>query len=392
MSSFSRRTLIKGAAVAAMAPVLGRAQAAPKRAVVLVYLNGGYNALFGSPQAFVGAGTFGVTSSNIQSMGNNLFIDKPTFGTNLPPAALAHIATVGVNHHLSSHLPAQMSHFVGPNGRSNALILASAMTGGAATTSLPAVVVGAGTPVGSHPMEGAISLQRASDLAPTLDLFGVSGTAGAQPSRRAALAGMRAAKLQSAPQLASSPGSLKSAREAYDGSIAVLGGTAPALALPELQTAYGVAGTAVSSFTHQMMAAEAMIKLGTKVVIANNGGWDTHGDINGTTVRNRMNTVILPGLSKFLERMMAAGSGYEVTVAIFGDFARSLPGSDHASCLAATVIGHRIKVGSTGNVDAQVGMASAPGNAGFWSLLATSGGVAAANNPFGANPHGALLI
>ncbi len=392
MNSFSRRTLIKGAAVAAMAPMLARAQAAPKRAVVLVYLNGGYNALFGSPQAFAGAGTFGVTSTNIQSLGSNLFVDKATFGTNLPAAALQHIATVGVNHHLSSHLPAQMAHFVGPNGRSNALILAAAMTGGAATTSLPAVVVGAGTPVGSHPMEGNISLQRASDLAPTLDLFGVAGTAGAQPSRRAALAGMRSARLQSAAQLASSPASLKSAREAYDGSIAVLGGTAPSLSLPDLQTAYGVTGTAVSSFTHQMMAAEAMIKLGTKVVIATNGGWDTHGDINGTTVRNRMNSVILPGLSRFLTRMMDAASGYEVTVAIFGDFARSLPGSDHASCLAATVIGQRVRLGTTGNVDSQVGMATAPGTAGFWSLLAAAGGVTAAANPFGANPHAALLM
>lgn len=389
--NFSRRQLIKGAALAALAPTLARAQvAAPKKAVVLVYLTGGYNALFGSPQAFAAGGTFGVSAGNIRSMGSNLFIDNATFGTNLPAAALQHIATVGVNHRLSSHTPAQMSHFIGPNGRSNALLLAKAMVGTAPSTSLPCVVVGPGTPVGSHPDEGGISLQRASDLAPALDLFGVGGT-GQVPSRRAALAGMRAARLQSAPQLTANPNAMKSAREAFDGSIGVLQGTAPAISLPDLQAAYGVTGTAVSSFTHEMMGAELMIKLGTKVVIAQNGGWDTHGDINGTTVRNRMNTVILPGLSTFLARMMAPGSGYEVTVGILGDFARSLPGSDHASCLAATVIGHRIKVGTTGNVDAQVGMSpTAPGTAGFWSLLATAAG--AATNPFGANPHGSLLI
>ncbi len=390
--NFSRRQLIKGAALAAMAPALARAQAAPKKAVVVVYLNGGYNALFSSPQAFAAAGSFGVTSTNIKQLAPNLWVDKATYGDRLPVVAQQHLATVAVNHRLSSHTPAQMAHFVGPSGRSNALLLANAMTGGTSGATLPAVVVGPGTPVGSHPMEGNVSLQRASDLAPALDLFGVAGSPLPQPSRRAELAGLRAALAQSQPQLTSSRNSLKSAREAYDGALAVLGGTAPSVVLSDLQSAYSVTGTAVTTFTHQMMGAELMIRLGTKVVVAQNTGWDTHGDINGTRVRARMNDVIMPGLSKFLERMMAPGSGYDVTVAILGDFARSLPGSDHASCLAATVIGNRIKNGSTGNVDAQVGMTAAPGPAGFWSLLATCGGVSAAANPFGANPHGSLLV
>jgi hypothetical protein len=133
-----------------------------------------------------------------------------------------------------------------------------------------------------------------------------------------------------------------------------------------------------------------MIRLGSKVCIAVNGGWDTHGDINGTTVRNRMNTVILPGLAKFLERMMAPASGYDVTVAILGDFARSLPGSDHASCLAATVIGPKVRTGVTVNVDAGVGMSSPHGIQAFWSYLAAASG--AASNPFGTNPHASLLL
>ncbi|MBK7861789.1 MAG: DUF1501 domain-containing protein [Archangiaceae bacterium] len=394
--NFSRRQMFQSAAALAMAPALVRAQAAPRpKAVVLIYLNGGYNALFGSAKSFSAAGTFGVTPTNIKQLGGStsqLFVDDATFGQLLPASALGHLATVGVNHHISAHTPAQMSHWIGPSGRSNALMLAKSMAVAGSAT-LPCVVVGPGTPVGTHPAEGGVTLQRASDLAPALDLFGVGSTAGAMPSRRTALAGLRAAKAQSAASLTSSPNTLKSAREAYDGALAVMTSTAPGITLSSLQAFYGVTGTAVSSFTHQMMAADAMISLGTKVVVAvSNAGWDTHGDINGIAVRNKMSTLILPGLSKFLSNASGANATHDVTVAIFGDFARSLPGSDHASCVAATVIGPRIKVGTTGNVDPQVGMSSTPGPAGMWSLLADASGVPAAANPFGANPHASLLL
>src|SRR4051812_30437909 len=86
--NFSRRQLIQSAALAAMAPALAKAQVAPKpRAVVLVYLSGGYNALFGSAQSFVGAGTFGVTGTNIKQLGgttSNVFVDDATFGSSCP--------------------------------------------------------------------------------------------------------------------------------------------------------------------------------------------------------------------------------------------------------------------------------------------------------------------
>jgi hypothetical protein len=397
--NFSRRQLIRSAALAAVAPTLARAQTAPRpQAVVLVYLNGGYNALFSSAQSFVGAGTFGVTAGNIHQLGgssSNLFVD--TSFDALPQSALSHLATVGVNHHLSAHIPAQQAHWIGPYGRSNALMLAKAMLNGQGPgATLPCVVVGSGTPVGTHPAEPtvfgqpSVSLQRASDLAPALDLFGIGTTLG--PSRRAALAGVAAAQSQSQPQLSVSPVSLKSAAEAYDGAQAVLGGIAPSLTLADLQRYYQVTGTAVSSFMSEMMAADAMISLGTKVIVSQSFGWDTHGDINGTTVRRRMNTEIVPALSKFLGNPTGAAATHDVTVAIFGDFARSLPGSDHASCLAATVIGPRFKNATTGNVDAGVGMTATPGPAGFWSLLADASGVPAASNPFGANPHQSLML
>jgi hypothetical protein len=81
-----------------------------------------------------------------------------------------------------------------------------------------------------------------------------------------------------------------------------------------------------------------------------------------------------------------------VTVVIFGDFARSLPGSDHASVTAATVIGPNVKLGTTGKVDANVGLpGGTPGVNGLWGYVAA---VAKAPAPvvqgFGGNPHTAI--
>jgi hypothetical protein len=69
-----------------------------------------------------------------------------------------------------------------------------------------------------------------------------------------------------------------------------------------------------------------------------------------------------------------------------GDFARSLPGSDHQPNMSVTVFGKHVAVGTTGKTDANVGLSpSTPGMKGLWSYLAAVSGVAA--NPFGANPH-----
>jgi hypothetical protein len=390
MNAFSRRTLLKGAAAAAALPTLGRAQAAPRpQAVVVLHLVGGYNALFSSAQSFVGAGSFGASAGTVTELGNGLSVDAPTLGTHLPPAALSRIATLGVNHHLSSHTSAQLALWTHDNGRSSPLRLAAAMA--PTPASLPCVVVGGGTPAGTHLPESGVSLQRVGDLGRALDLFGVN------PSplidRRSALGALQAAKAQSAARFTSAPNSSRSAREAYDGAAQVLGGAPAMLDYPTISAAYGVTGTAVSNITQQLLAAEVMIRLGTRVVIATDGGWDTHGDLNGTTVRNQMSARILPPLTTFLSRMLGPTSPADVTLAIVGDFARSLPGSDHASCLAPTIIGPRVKVGSTGNVDANVGMADGvPDVKGLWSYLADAARVSPAANPFGANPHASLLL
>ncbi|MBL8912124.1 MAG: hypothetical protein JNM17_15620, partial [Archangium sp.] len=124
---FSRRSWLKGVAGIAGAgaaaklglwPSVARAQQAQEKAALLVvFLNGGYNALFGSADSFAGEGTFGVTGSNQRVLGNGLVVDGPTFG-NLPAFALNHMATVGIRHGLTSHEAAQDHNFMA--GNSNA--------------------------------------------------------------------------------------------------------------------------------------------------------------------------------------------------------------------------------------------------------------------------------
>jgi hypothetical protein len=73
-----------------------------------------------------------------------------------------------------------------------------------------------------------------------------------------------------------------------------------------------------------------------------------------------------------------------------GDFARSLPGSNHQPNLSATVIGKYVQRGTTGRVDADVGLPpGTPGSLGLWSYLAAAGKVS--TSPFGANPHPLVL-
>jgi hypothetical protein len=163
-------------------------------------------------------------------------------------------------------------------------------------------------------------------------------------------------------------------------------------------TAYGLSTTpgSVTTFTQQMLAAELMIRAGSNVIMAvNSGTWDSHGDTSGSAVRTKMSGTILPGLKVLTQRMMA-DANYNVTFAIFGDFARSLPGSDHARVLSATTWGKKVKQGISGKVSGTVGMptTNAAGQAysipGFWSFLAAT--AKSPTNPFGTNPHAALVL
>src|SRR5438445_2206253 len=106
---FSRRHLMQGAAALGAASAFGGrlgsafAQAVDKPAVLVIYMGGGYNALFSSADSFAPAGSFGMSSGNIKPLGNGLVVDNATFGTGLSALAQANMAAIGVNHGISSH-------------------------------------------------------------------------------------------------------------------------------------------------------------------------------------------------------------------------------------------------------------------------------------------------
>ena len=317
------------------------------------------------------------------------------------------MATIGVYHRYSGHDSAPRAEF--SNGsRSFPLMLASAMGG---VAPIKCAAVGTRFPAGPRPEESGVSMQMISDMSPIIAAMGGTTTDTTVPNRVTGAAALMAARGMAANPMAGNPGSLKSVKEAYDSSIAMLQAPSQSLDYASMASAYGVSSgtTAVSSFATQMLAAELMIRMGTNVVLAvRTGDWDTHSSNPAAGDRDRASmTGVIPGLQIFLSRMMAPTSGYQVSTVIMGDFARSLPSSDHANFVSATVIGPKVKVGTTGRgvvtrgtsvVGADGGTVFndrltvdplTPGVLGFWSYLATV--ARAPTNPFGANPHPLVL-
>lgn len=362
--------------------------AAEKPALLVIYTSGGFNALFGSADAFAAAGTFGVTSTNQRVLGGagGLSVDAATIGT-LPQYALDHMATVGIRHGITSHGAAQTANF--SNGtRSYALQLAATMGGDAA---IKAVNVGTAMMPGPRPAESGVSLQQITDMKSTIAALG-----GAQdptiPDRKIGAAGITAAQTMSADRLAANPTMMVGMRDGLQSGIDTLTKPVQVFDYAAMATAYGMAttATAVNTFTSKIAAAELMITAGANFVVAVDGGWDTHGDRTGANVRTMMNGRILGPLKVFINRMMNRADR-NVVVAILGDFNRSLPGSDHASSLNSIVIGKYVKTGTTGKVSAAVQLPTGtPSVPGYWSYLSKV--LKVPTEPFGANPHTAILL
>lgn len=400
----SRRGFLKGAAIAAGMfgasrlaghSLVGRAQAAPgaePAALFIVNLIGGYNALFPSADSFVGSGAFGVTSTNIRRIGTSpVFVDRATLGT-LSTTTLAKMASIGVRHGISSHPTAHRALLL--DGTQSRLVKMAAALGGDAA--VRCVALGNLAPAGTHRAIGDVSLQQVLDLSTTIAALGGTTSANA-PERTLAADGIAAAEAMSKATLEMNPTSGRTLTEAYPASSNQLRQSTVALDYAEMCAAYGIQlgtngsyPTAVNNPRRQIMGAELMIRAGAKVVIANQGGWDTHGDRNGNTVRTKMTqNATMAALKIFTDRTLAMANRNVVTV-IMGDFSRSLPGSDHQANLTATVIGKYVKLGTTGRVSANVGLpAGTPGIDGFWAYLAAVTGAAGA--PFGANPHNLVL-
>lgn len=359
-----------------------------KPALLVIYLSGGYNALFGSSDSFAGAGTFGVNAGNQRVLGGagNLVIDAPTYGT-LPAYALAHMSTVGIRHGITAHGAAQTAN-MSDGTRSYGLRLASLLGGDAA---IKAVNLGTQMMPGPRTAESGVSLQQVNDMKSTIAALG-GATDPTIPDRKIGAAGITAAQTMSADRLAANPMMMTGMRDGLQSGIDTLNKPVQAFNYAAMATAYGMAATAtaVNSFSSKIAAAELMITAGANFAVAVDGGWDTHGDRTGANVRNMMNTRILPPLRTFINRMMNLPDR-NVVVAILGDFNRSLPGSDHASALNATVIGKYVKVGTTGKVGANVQLpAGTPSVPGFWAYLAKT--LKVPTDPFGANPHGTILL
>jgi hypothetical protein len=348
--------------------------------VVTIHLVGGYNALFTSADALVG--TFGISAGNYTAIGSGVAIDN-TYATSMSKFTTDHMAVIGVNHGISSHSAARSALWT-QNAANAGLALASAMGG---TASIKAAVVG-GTLISEAPQSafGGVSYQSINDMQATINALGGGAPDPRMPDRTIALAGVQGAQKMSANATAGSPGSLATLTDGYTAAVATLAQPVQKIDLPTLQSAYKVTGTAVSSFAAKLAAAELMVRSGANVVSLFDSGWDTHGDTTGTVVRNKMTSYVLAPLNTFMSRVVADPTR-NVVVAIFGDFARSLPGSDHAPDLSVTVVGKYVKQGTTGRVDANVHLpAGSPGVAGLWAYLAAAAHAPSA--PFGANPHG----
>src|SRR5581483_8772101 len=188
-----------------------------KNAVLVIFLNGGYNSVFCSADSYLGAGTFGVTGSNmVKMLGNGLAVDAPTFGT-LPQYALDHMATVGIRHGITSHDAAQAADF-GDGDRSYALELAAAMGGDAA---IKAVQAGTrGTP-GPRAAEMGVTLQTITDMKATIAALGGANDS-TIPDRTIAANGLVASQTMSARLAKTSPVMLTDLGNGYSAGIDTL--------------------------------------------------------------------------------------------------------------------------------------------------------------------------
>jgi len=392
MSGFSRRGFLKGLAAVtgsavgtrlAGASLVGSAFAATEpTTLVLVHFIGGYNAIWSSAQPL--QGSFGVNAGNFTALGQGVSVDN-IFANAFSPFVKEHIATIGVGHGQSSHPGARRAMW--SNGAKNAGHELAAAMGGTSPTK--ALIAGA-SDIDERPRDpvNGVAAQHVLDMQTYLDSIGAGAPGPRDPDRTVSLAGVGAAERMSKNALDASPQALLGLKQGYTDAVATLKQPAGSFDLAALKSAYGITGNRVATFASKMAAAELFVRTGVNMVTVFDGGWDTHGDVNGARVRNQMSD-LMPSMKTFLDRMVTADATRNVVVCLMGDFARSLPGSDHQPNLSATVIGKYVKRGTTGRVNADVALAGAPGAKGFWAYLAAA--TKTGGDPFGADPHKLVL-
>lgn len=397
MSNFSRRGFLKAVGVGAGAlagtrlagsSLIGTARAAVPEptTIVVVYFDGGFNAIFTGANAFTNT-AFGVNAGNVTNMGG-VIIDN-AMANAIPQNIRNRVASIGIRHGISDHGNAQRSNFMS-GANAAPLMLADAMGG---TGAIKAAVVGGNSlPNGNRPNPvNGVSLQPINDMRATIDAIAGAQAAPNVADRAGMAKGLTAAQGMSKPTIEKHKGSLPSVDQGLSAAIATVSKPIQPFNAQEFNTAYALNGTAVNGFASRMAAAELMVRSGANFVIAQDGGWDTHGDTNGNTVRNMVTNRIATPLRTFLTRMVeGAAAERNVIVAIMGDFNRSLPGSDHQANLTALLIGKTLKNATTGLTNGNVGLpANTPAIPGLWQALAAAAKMD--NSPFGANPHAGIL-
>ncbi|MBL8922473.1 MAG: hypothetical protein JNJ54_26720 [Myxococcaceae bacterium] len=399
----TRRQLMVGGAGAVAASSLARADVpVEKPTIVLVYLDGGYNAFFSAADCYVPKGLYGCGAGNVRDVGNGVVVDASTMGT-LPDPVLQKMATVGVAHRTSGHdFALQYAWF--DQGRSVPLMLADALGG---TAPFRCVHFGQAPARGApHRAVNGVAMTAVPDLAAAIALVSNQSVgAGRGQTARA----LEASLAYGATRYQHSPTALKKTWEGTHSLInALRQPPPPGIDWNEIAQAYGIAPTDTSAvtFTSHLAGAELMIRAGADVVCVTSsrvrlGGdtpnWDTHGDGSGDVSREMMRTGILPSLEVFLARTLAL-QGRNVVTLLWGDFARiggnSPTASEHANGVSATVWGKYVRQGTTGRFDPgnnagyRLPMGT-PGYPGLWAYLTAA--ARAPGTPWGQNPHTALL-
>jgi hypothetical protein len=406
MSNFTRRGFLKGVAASVGAAAGARlagggrglvnpaeaAEATEKSALLLLYFDGGYNALFPSADSFLTSGAFGVTNDNVTKLAGGLVVDKGSLGS-LNDFAKGHMASIGVRHGSSDHGEAQRGN-LSDGSRNYAIQLAADMEGDA---SIKIATVGDYPPRSPRPAIGNVSFQQINDMGTTISALGGGAVKPTTPGREVAALAMTKAQGMSGRAVAKNPNALTNFKNGYDTGIDTLNKPVKPFNFDELAKDYtGKAtgnSTAVKDYTSRFVGAELMIRAGANVVTIDDvGPWDSHGDRDGTRVRNSFGAIVMPGLRTFMNRIQTDPvlKAMNIVVAIMGDFSRSLPGSDHQPNLTNTVIGKYVKNGTTGKVDGNVNLP--PGTGGqlqFWSYISEA--LKVKKNSFGANPHQLIL-
>lgn len=415
----SRRGLLKGALAAGGAaagsriagPLIGEARAAGETAhFVHIFFNGGLNAFY-SGLANIVAPAFGQTA-NVQRIGtSDIYTDKTTWAT-FPQYALDHWAAIGMRHGNALHTTPQNLNSGGERAilrdGANCFLneLAYAMGG---DSPLKAVYFGDRPPAyQQQPAYMGVPLQGINDLADAIKALGAQGPDPNDPDRGLSADALAVSEEISKRQIATNPGRLTPLTEAYESAAAALRKPPPKpVTFAEIDQAYGLGGrTSVNSYASMLAGAEIMIRAAnTNVVNITDFGlasWDFHqvsGGLsqNPTLSRQKFTgTGVFGGaanrinpIKTFMSRMLNLPDR-NVVVCLSGELVR-LPSGDHGDGTVAALFGKYVKQGVSYPVNSQARFATGtPPPKAFWAAVAAA--LKVPGQPFGANPHSALIM